>query len=132
MWWWNAHEAPRRGHGPQSVVENWILIRSGWCLRLIAVQLLLVFRMSGRSLVGVPNRAQTGSHRGQRGNEPATECLQTQDQPLQSQSEPRCWLTPERSPSLHRQNALLVTDQPETAPPECVPSSPHLGWRAGV
>jgi len=52
----------RREQGPQYVLENWILISSGWCLRLIADQLLLVFQMSDRLPVGVPHQAQTYRH----------------------------------------------------------------------
>jgi hypothetical protein len=49
---------------------------------------------------------------------------------------PKASLAVNSHPSAHiaciDAHALLVTDQPETAPPECFPSSPHPGWRAGV
>src|SRR5579859_6506837 len=36
-------QSARRRHDWQSVVENWILMRSGWLLRLTQLQLVLVF-----------------------------------------------------------------------------------------
>src|SRR5262249_11914075 len=33
----------RRGHTRQSVVENWILIKSGWLFRLSQLQLVIFF-----------------------------------------------------------------------------------------